>query len=115
MSDVMTVASPTTSDTCQAGARVLADAELRRELDKLPGWSVRDGRLHRELHFDRFASAFEFVAGLALLAERRNHHPSFSVEKRDVFVDLWTRKMGAITTIDADVAEEIEQLVAARL
>lgn len=98
-------------EACRGTARIVAQPELAERLAALPAWSVQDGRLRRQLSFDSFAAAFEFVTGLALLAERRNHHPGIRMEKRDVEITLWTRKMSAVTTLDVAFAAAVEEQV----
>ena len=45
--------------------RKLTEDEIGRALADVPGWEVRDGKLHRELKFADFAEAFGFMATMA--------------------------------------------------
>lgn len=56
-------------------AAKLGDAEIQQRLASLPGWSLAQGKLHREYRFKDFVSAFGFMASVALVAEAMNHHP----------------------------------------
>jgi 4a-hydroxytetrahydrobiopterin dehydratase len=98
---------------CRGTALALTESEIVRRLGALPDWSIEAGALHRRLRCDSFAAAVGFVLRLALLAERRNHHPTFSVDKRVVEVRLWTRKQSGVTALDLELAEAIDELARA--
>jgi 4a-hydroxytetrahydrobiopterin dehydratase len=53
----------------------LTGAELDRAVAALPGWSLVAGKLHREFRFPDFVRAFAFMSAVALVAEKRDHHP----------------------------------------
>ena len=89
---------------------VLGRAELRSALEELPGWSVVDGKLHREFRFADFNQAFGFMTRVALVAEQRNHHPEWSNVWNRVVVDLTTHDAGGITASDVDLAAEMNRL-----
>lgn len=88
---------------------VLSEKALAEALTRLDGWSVEDGRLHREFVFADFVEAFGFMASAALCAERRNHHPAWSNVYNRVTVDLWTHDVGGITMFDVELAEDLER------
>ncbi len=52
-----------------------SEDELRDELDTLDGWSLENGKLHREFKFQDFNEAFGFMTRVALIAESMEHHP----------------------------------------
>ena len=52
----------------------LSDEELQTALADLPGWSVVDGKLHREYEFADFVHAFGFMATAAIVIEAANHN-----------------------------------------
>lgn len=90
--------------------RVLTDVELSTALAGLPGWSVEEGKLHREFTFGDFSEAFGFMSRVALAAERMNHHPEwFNVWNR-VVVDLSTHDLGGLSTWDVELAAEMNSL-----
>jgi 4a-hydroxytetrahydrobiopterin dehydratase len=78
----------------------------------VPAWSVVDGKLHRELQFADFVSAFSFMTRVALLAEKRDHHPEWRNVYNKVVIDLVTHDAGdTITQADVDLAQAIEKTV----
>jgi 4a-hydroxytetrahydrobiopterin dehydratase len=89
----------------------LSDEEIRGRLSGLPGWEVRDGKLHREFRFASFVEAFGFMTSVALVAESRNHHPDWSNVYDRVVVDLVTHDAGGITERDFELARAASALV----
>ncbi len=79
-------------------------------LAELPGWSLRDGKLHRELRFEDFVAAFGFMSRVAIVAEKLDHHPEWSNVWNRVVVDLVTHDAGGITALDLELARRIDAL-----
>jgi 4a-hydroxytetrahydrobiopterin dehydratase len=93
-------------------AAKLSDADVQAKLSTVPGWSVKDGKLHREYKFASFVEAFGFMASVALCAERADHHPEWFNVYNKVIVDLTTHDAGGITDKDFALAAKMEQLAA---
>jgi 4a-hydroxytetrahydrobiopterin dehydratase len=92
----------------------LADTEVRQRLAALPGWTVKDGKLHRELSFPDFTQAFAFMSEVAREADALDHHPEwFNVYNR-VVIDLTTHDASGITTLDFELARRAEELAGRR-
>jgi 4a-hydroxytetrahydrobiopterin dehydratase len=90
----------------------LSDAEIKQALDKLPEWSVQNGKLHRDFKFPDFSHAFGFMTAAAIQIEKRNHHPEwFNVYNR-VSVDLTTHDAGGITERDVELAAMLDGFAA---
>lgn len=88
----------------------LSDAELRSALGTLAGWSVHDGKLHREYKFPDFPHAFGFMATSAVVIEKMNHHPEWSNVYNRVTINLTTHDSGGITQNDVDLARVLENI-----
>lgn len=87
----------------------LTDEEVNARLRELPGWALRDGKLHREYEFGSFAEAFGFMSTCALVAQKQDHHPEwFNVFNRLV-VDLTTHDAGGISARDFALATEMDK------
>jgi 4a-hydroxytetrahydrobiopterin dehydratase len=83
-------------------------SELQDALAGLPGWTVANGKLHKEYKFADFIHAFGFMATSALGIEKMNHHPEwFNVYNR-VTVDLTTHDAGGITSKDVVLAKLLD-------
>ena len=91
-------------------AKKLSDAEIQENLGQLNGWTVEDGKLHKEYQFDTFVTAFGFMTQLALVAESMNHHPEwFNVYNR-VTIDLMTHDADGISELDFQWAKQADSI-----
>ena len=88
----------------------LTGADLDRAVAALSGWSLVAGKLHREFRFDNFVGAFSFMSAVALVAEKRNHHPEWKNVYGRVVVDLTTHDAGGVTQSDVDLAKTMNEL-----
>lgn len=89
----------------------LTQEEIATRMTKLSGWTLAEGKLHRELVFPSFVEAFGFMSSVALVAESMNHHPSWSNVYNRVTIDLDTHDIGGISALDFALAEKIDALV----
>ena len=96
-----------------ADRQKLSDTDIQARLGSMPGWSVVDGKLHREYKFQDFVHAFGFMASAALVAESMNHHPEWFNVYSTVNVDLATHDAGGITELDFTLADKMEKLAGA--
>jgi 4a-hydroxytetrahydrobiopterin dehydratase len=93
-----------------AKSEPLSELELRSALDKLPGWSLEKGKLHKEYKFRDFSYAFGFMATAATVIEKRNHHPEWLNVYNRVTVDLTTHDAGGITVNDTELAALLDEI-----
>ena len=88
----------------------LSSDKISEELKNLPGWSVKDEKLHRDFEFESFNHAFGFMTRAAMEIEKMNHHPEwFNVYNR-ISVDLMTHDAGGITENDIQLAKILNSL-----
>jgi 4a-hydroxytetrahydrobiopterin dehydratase len=85
----------------------LTDSEIRAAIAKLPGWSLRDGKLHRDYTFPDFVHAFGFMATAAIAIEAMNHHPDWSNVWNKVTVDLVTHDGSGVTRTPSRSSESL--------
>jgi len=89
----------------------LSPEKISEELKNLPGWSIKDEKLHRDFEFESFNQAFGFMTRSAMEIEKMNHHPEwFNVYNR-LTVDLMTHDAGGITQNDVELAKILNSLV----
>jgi 4a-hydroxytetrahydrobiopterin dehydratase len=75
-------------------------------------WKETDNKLVREFEFKDFVEAFSFLTGVAILAEKANHHPTIENTYNKVKLVLTTHDAGnTITEKDHDLAKKINQLL----
>ena len=88
----------------------LSQEDIESELKNLPGWSIKDQKLHKEFEFESFNQAFGFMTRAAMEIEKMNHHPEwFNVYNR-ITVDLTTHDAGGITKNDVNLAKILNSL-----
>lgn len=88
----------------------LSDEQIRKELGNLPGWSVVNGKLHKEFIFKDFIEAFGFMTTAALHIEKMNHHPEWFNVYNKLKIDLVTHDAGGITQNDINLARTLNSL-----
>ena len=91
----------------------LTPAERAKLPQDLPGWRKLPDRdaLFREIRFADFAEAFGFMARVALIAEKMDHHPEwFNVYNR-VEITLSTHDCNGLSARDLALAAAIDKIV----
>ena len=88
----------------------LSDEQIKTELLALPGWSVVNGKLHKDFVFDDFVEAFGFMTRAAIHIEKMNHHPEWFNVYNKISVDLVTHDAGGITQNDIVLARTLNSL-----
>jgi len=90
----------------------LAAARVKKELATVPAWSHVRGKLRREFKFADFVSAFGFMTQVALLAEKRDHHPDWSNGYGKVVIELMSHDVKGLSMRDFELARAIDALLA---
>jgi len=94
----------------------LTDAQLPPLLAQLPAWRMRPergGMLTREFVFHDFAQAWGFMSQVAVVAEKRNHHPEWSNVYNRVAVTLTTHDVDGLSMNDIALAGFMDQVAGA--
>ncbi|QUS37778.1 4a-hydroxytetrahydrobiopterin dehydratase [Tardiphaga alba] len=91
--------------------RLSAD-ERKAALKELPGWSEAKGRdaIARVFTFKDFSEAFGFMARVALVAEKHDHHPEWRNVYKTVDVVLSTHDADGVTQKDIDLAKAMDAI-----
>ena len=88
----------------------LSSEEISAALSGLEGWKLEGGALEWQQSFKSFPEAFAFVTRTALLAEKRDHHPSILLDYTVLTLRLTTHDAGGITARDAEFARAVNAL-----
>lgn len=94
-------------------SNALGDDAVRAALERLPAWSVQDGKLHRELRFPGFPDALAFLVRIGVEAEKRGHHPELTNVYDRVTVELVTHDVGGISDKDLEFARLVDEVAPA--
>ncbi len=92
--------------------QALSANEVEAAVRDLPGWRHEGGALVKDLKFEDFSRAFAFLTRLAMVAEKRGHHPDFSSSYSKVSLELRSHDAGGVTRRDVELAQAIEELLA---
>ncbi|MDA0195059.1 MAG: 4a-hydroxytetrahydrobiopterin dehydratase [Bacteroidetes bacterium] len=75
-------------------------------------WKEKNNKLVRDFKFKDFKEAFGFMTRVALIAEKMDHHPTWSNVYNQVTIELSTHDAGDIVTDkDRELAKAIDQLI----
>jgi len=88
----------------------LSSEQISEQLKNLPGWSIKDEKLHRDFEFESFNQAFGFMTRAAMEIEKMNHHPEWFNVYNKLSVDLMTHDAGGITENDIQLAKILNSL-----
>ncbi len=91
--------------------RLSADGR-KAALKELAGWHEANGRdaIERTFTFKDFNEAFGFMARVALVAEKRDHHPEWRNVYKTVEVVLSTHDADGVTQKDVDLAKAMDSI-----
>lgn len=72
-------------------------------------WNETNNKLYKAFEFNDFSAAFSFMTRVALLAEKSNHHPTWTNTYNKVEIWLSTHDAGnKVTDKDRLLADEID-------
>lgn len=90
----------------------LTEGARRAAIEGLSGWCEVTGRdaIQKTFKFSDFNEAFGFMARVALVAERMDHHPEWRNVWNTVEVVLSTHDAGGLTQKDLDLAARMNAI-----
>lgn len=75
-------------------------------------WIEQDNKLYKKFSFKNFSEAFAFMTRVAFLAEKMDHHPTWSNTWNTVEIWLCTHDAGnTVTPKDTNLAQAIDKLI----
>jgi 4a-hydroxytetrahydrobiopterin dehydratase len=75
-------------------------------------WKEDDNKLKKKFQFKDFSEAFGFMTRVAILAEKMNHHPTWTNTWNTVSFELSTHDAGnKVTDKDHKLAAAIDALI----
>ena len=74
-------------------------------------WPIdNDGRLSKTFEFKNYRKGFTFTCEVAMLSEKKNHHPQIVLDYNTVTVSLISHDVQKVTQRDIDLANQIDKL-----
>jgi len=92
------------------GLERLSEDQINASLREIDGWTIKNGKLHKDFAFDDFIEAFGFMTKASLHIEKMNHHPEWFNVYNKLSVDLTTHDAGGITQNDITLAKLLNSL-----
>ncbi len=75
-------------------------------------WKLDNNKLKKTFTFVDFTAAFGFMTKVAIVAEKMNHHPTWTNTWNTVIIELSTHDAGnTVTDLDRKLSEAIDKLV----
>ncbi|XP_064536302.1 pterin-4-alpha-carbinolamine dehydratase isoform X2 [Drosophila montana] len=106
---------PLTATASPKKPKMVAKLTERERAEKLQplldaGWCLVEGRdaIYKEFLLKDFNQAFSFMTGVALLAEKMNHHPEWFNVYNKLQVTLSTHDVGGLSNQDIRMATYLE-------
>ncbi len=79
-----------------------------KDIDK--AWTIDGKWLKRGFEFADFKEAFSFMTGVALVAEKADHHPDWDNSYKKVNIALTTHEADGLTEKDFKLAAQIDKI-----
>ena len=90
----------------------LTDDQVAERLAEVGAWQLEGKAIGRTFKFPDFVTAFGWMASVALIAEKMNHHPEWKNVYNRVEVQMTTHDAGGITEADFKLAKAMDRLAA---
>lgn len=74
-------------------------------------WKIKDGKLTLNLRFENVQDLAQFIALMAPIIDRENHHPDITINHTNLEVQLFTYDKQQISERDYKLADLISELV----
>lgn len=87
---------------------LLSPGELDDALADLDDWELVGDGIQREIEFDSFMEAIDFINRIAQWAEEFDHHPEIQNVYTTVSLYLTTHDAGGLTSRDIELAAKID-------
>jgi 4a-hydroxytetrahydrobiopterin dehydratase len=88
---------------------ILSQEQIDAALKDLPGWTFKDDKISKELAFNDFLDALDFINKLSSYFESMDHHPDMHIFYSKILFELQRFDIGGkVTDRDIEVARKID-------
>jgi 4a-hydroxytetrahydrobiopterin dehydratase len=94
---------------------LLDDSAVEQRLTGVPEWRREGDEIHRKITARDFPAAIRIVDGVAVEAEKLNHHPDIDIRWRTLHLVLTTHEAGGLTDMDFTLAARIDEIAASHI
>lgn len=85
--------------------------EILQRLVFFPDWKLENNMLIKNYKFENYLQAFAFVAQVAMISEKLNHHPMIEWNYTEIVLRIFTHDANGITNKDFQWIEKINQIL----
>lgn len=85
-------------------------ADIQNGMTKLKNWSLEGKAIAKELEFESFKDAVDFVNRVAQIADMQGHFPTIMIELNKVRIYTTTPEENGLSEKDFRLAGEIDKL-----
>ncbi len=89
--------------------KALSQEHILERLETHPSWRLEGIWLARDLQFEDFESAWQFMGYVAACAEEQDHHPNWYNVYSTVQIRLSSHDAAGVTHRDFDLVNRIDQ------
>ena len=90
---------------------LLNDTEIEKKLKKIDSWFFEENIIRKSFSFPNYMEGVEFVNKVAILSEKKNHHPDIFLEWCKVSLSFTSHDEGGVTQACIDMADKINKII----
>jgi 4a-hydroxytetrahydrobiopterin dehydratase len=94
-----------------ATLKTLGEAEIERELAAVPGWTRDGDAIVETVQLSDFDEAMSFANLVAQTANELDHHPTITIDWKNVTLRTSSHDAGGLTERDFALARAIDGLI----
>ena len=80
-------------------------------MSNMTNWSKdSEGRLTNTFEFKNYRKSLAFTCEVAMLSEKKNHHPQIILNYGSVIISLISHDVQQVTQRDLDLADQIDKI-----
>ncbi len=87
----------------------LSAQDIQTRLQDMKDWILKNDQITRTFEAASFHRAIGFVAQIAILADKADHHPDIDIRYSTVVIALSTHSENGITEKDFSLAKQIDE------
>ena len=88
----------------------LDEKEILDNLSKVSEWVYNNGYLERDIEFSKYLDSIEFINKVAIIAEKKDHHPKLTSNFNSLLIQLKTHDANGISQKDFQLAKAIDAI-----
>lgn len=91
----------------------ISEAKIQKRLSELDDWKLDGDSITKVFKFRDFATAWDFMNQVAVLADKElHHHPEWTNVYNSVDISLTTHEAKGLTDKDFELARAIDEIAA---